>query len=118
MIIPLQVLFQNTQPIEKVETRIRQELAELEKFYNHIVSCQVDVEVPEHQRRGSVSKIRIDLSVSGKHAAIKPEPEPSSPETKQAEQHLEVKAEHKDVSMAVHAAFNTAHRRLEDFTGR
>jgi ribosome-associated translation inhibitor RaiA len=116
VIVPLQVLFQNTQPIEKVETRIRQELAELEKFYNHIVSCQVDVEVPEHQRRGSVSKIRIDLGVSRKHAVIKPEP--SSPETKQAAQHLEVKAEHKDVSMAVHAAFNTAHRRLEDFTGR
>lgn len=116
MIIPLQVLFQNTQPIEEVETRIRQELAELEKFYNHIVSCQVDVEVPEHRRRGSVYKIRIDLGILEKRPVTKPEPSP--PETKQEPKHLEVKAQHKDVSMAVHAAFNTAHRRLEDLVGR
>jgi len=102
--------------MEEVETRIRQELAELERFYNHIVSCHVDVEVPEHRRRGSVSKIRIDLGILEKRPVTKPEPRPA--ETKQEAQHLEVKAQHKDVAMAVHAAFNTAHQRLEDFAGR
>jgi len=32
MISPLQIEFRNTHPIEAVESRIRQELAELEKF--------------------------------------------------------------------------------------
>jgi hypothetical protein len=56
------------------------------------------------------------LGILEKRPGTKPEPSP--PETKQEPKHLEVKAQHKDVSMAVHAAFNTAHRRLEDLVGR
>jgi ribosome-associated translation inhibitor RaiA len=107
MMHPLQILFHNTQPIEDVETRIRQEMAELEKFYSQIVSCRVDVEVPEHRRHGSVSKIRVDLGVPGRSTMVKREA-----------QHLQVKAQHKDLSMAVHSAFNVARRRLQDFAGR
>ena len=69
MISPLQIEFRNTQPIEAVESRIRQELAEFEKFYNRLVSCRVEVEAPKHERRGSVSKVRIDLGVPAKDAA-------------------------------------------------
>ena len=38
MIFPLQIEFRNSQPIEAVEFRIRQELAEFEKFYNRLLS--------------------------------------------------------------------------------
>jgi ribosome-associated translation inhibitor RaiA len=107
MVIPLEISFHNTAPIGDAETRIRQELAELEKFYHQILSCRVDVEVPEQARRGSVSKIRIDLTIPGKR--------PSAMETKEEVQRLEIEAEHKDVCMAIHAAFNTAHCRLQEF---
>jgi len=43
MISPVQIEFRNTQPIEAVESRIRQELAEFEKFYNRLSSCRVEV---------------------------------------------------------------------------
>ena len=111
MILPLQIEFHNTRPVEDVETRVRQEFAELEKFYSQLVSCWVEVEVPEHERRGSVSKVRIDLGVPARHAMPQAEP------ARQEAEHVEVKAQRKDPSMAVHAAFNIARRRLEEFTG-
>jgi len=115
MIQPLQIEFHNTQPREDVEFRIRRELAELEKFYNRLVSCRVDVEIPENPRRGSLSEVRIDFAVPAKDAAT-----PAAVRNATVEQeieHLEVKAQHKDPIMAAHAAFNTAHRRLEEFAG-
>lgn len=116
MIIPLKIEFQNTQPIEPVEFRIRRELAELEKFYNRLVSCRVEVELPKHARRGSVSKVRIDFGVPAENAATPPGVRGVA--VKQDIEHLQVNAQHKDPVMAVHAAFNTARRRLEDFVGR
>jgi hypothetical protein len=118
MVQPLQILFHNTRPIEDEETRIRQEVAELEKSYSHLVSCRVDVEVPEHHRRGSLSKVRVDLGVPSRRAMAGTESSLlGGTKTKQELQHLLAKAQHKDVSMAVHAAFNIARRRLEDSTG-
>jgi ribosome-associated translation inhibitor RaiA len=112
MISPLQIEFRNTQPVEAVESRIRQELAEFEKFYNRLLSCRVEVEAPKHERRGSISKVRIDLGVPAEDATTRAELR-----GKQDTEHLEVKAQRKDASMAVHAAFNVARRRLKDFAG-
>ena len=69
MISPLQIEFRNTQPIGAAESRIRQELAEFEKFYNRLLSCHAEVEAPRHERRGSVSKVRIDFGVPVEDAA-------------------------------------------------
>lgn len=115
MISPLQIEFRNTQPIETVEFRIRRELAEFEKFYNRLVSCRVEVEAPKHERRGSVSKVRIDLGVPAKDAATRAELR--GVEVKQDTEHVEARAQRKDASMAVHAAFNIARRRLKEFVG-
>ena len=106
----LQVEFQNTPPIEKVEFRIRRELAELEKFYSRLVSCRVQVELPEHKRRGSITKVRIDFGVPSQDVATPPEVRAVT-----GTEHLQVAAEHQDAVMAVHAAFNLARRRLEEF---
>ena len=112
---PLQIEFRNTQPIETVEFRIRRELAEFEKFYNRLVSCHVEVEAPRQERRGSVSKVRIDFGVPMEDAAAGLEGR--GIEAKQGTHHLEVRAQRKDASMAVHAAFNVARRRLKEFSG-
>jgi len=113
MTSPLQIEFHNARPTEVVESRIRQELAEFEKFYDRLVSCRIDVEAPEHERRGSVSKVRIDFGLP---------PEDAAAWTalrgvvfRQGAEHMEVKAQRKDAAMAVHAAFNVARRRLKDF---
>jgi hypothetical protein len=110
---PLQIEFYNTQPIENVEFHIRRELAELEKFYNRLVSCRVEVEAPEHARRGSVSEVRIEFGVPVKDIVRELR---GGIESNQDTEHLEVKAQGKDASMAVHAAFNIARRRLEELT--
>jgi len=112
MILPLQIEFHNTRPVEGVESRIRQELAEFEKFYNRLVSCRVDVEAPEHERRGSICKVRIDFGLAAENGAVRAKTQ-GFEDTQDAE-HLEVKAQHKDAAMAVHAAFNIARRLLKD----
>lgn len=99
---PLKIEFHHAAPIQQAEIRARQELAELERFCHRIVSCRIDVEVPEHPRRGSVSKVKIDLGVPGARGI----------------DHLKLAAQHKDVAMAIHAAFNAAHRRLQDSGAR
>lgn len=115
MTSPLQIEYRNTHPTEAVESRIRQELAEFEKFYNRLLSCNVEVEAPKHERRGSVSRVRIDFGVPVEDAAF--ELEVRGVEAKQGTHHLEVRAQRKDASMAVHAAFNIARRRLREFVG-
>ena len=112
MISPLQIKFHNTPPLEGVESRVRQELAELEKFYKGLVSCHVDVEAPEHERRGSICKVRIDFGLASESATARARLE--GLEAKQDTEHLEVRAQRKDAAMAVHAAFNVARRRLKE----
>jgi hypothetical protein len=112
MMTPVEIRFHNTPPLEDAETGIRHELAALEKDCHDIVSCHVDVEVPEHPRHGSVSRIRLDLGfrgVTARAAAGGPE--------REIVEHHEVRAEHKDVLLAIHEAFKTARRRLKEFTG-
>ena len=69
------------------------------------------MEAPKHERRGSVSKVRIDFGVPAEDAATRAELRGIT--AKQDTEHLEVKAQRKDASMAVHAAFNVARRRLK-----
>jgi len=73
------------------------------------------VEAPKHEHRGSVSKVRIDLGVPAQDAAARAELRGA--EAGQDTKHLEARAQRKDASMAVHAAFNIARRRLEEFAG-
>ena len=112
MISPLQIEFHNTPPLEPVESRIRQELAEFEKYYNRLASCRIDVEAPEHERRGSVCKVRIDLGLPTEDA--KAWAKLQGLEARKGADHMLVNAQRKDAPMAVHAAFNVARRRLKD----
>jgi len=112
MIAPLQIEFHNTPTLEPVETRIRQELAELEKFYNRLASCHIEVEAPEHERRGSVCKVRIDFGLPTEDAKVWAELQGLT--AGQGAEHMLVNAQRKDAAMAVHAAFNIARRHLKD----
>ncbi len=111
MISPLQIEFHNTPPLEPVESRIRQELAELEKFYNRLISCRVDVEAPKHEHRGD-SKVRIDFGLPAEDAKTWADLEGLT--RREGAEHFLVNAQRKDAAMAAHAAFNMARRRLKD----
>jgi hypothetical protein len=108
----LHIEFHNTRPNEEVEFHIRREFTHLEKFYDRLVSCRVDVEAPEHKHRGGVDKVRVDFAFSRGDAKEWAELEGAT--SQQGLEHLEVKAQSKDPAMAVHAAFKAARRRLKD----
>jgi len=108
----LHIEFHKTRPNEEVEFRIRREFAHLEKFYDRLMTCRVDVEAPEHEHRGAVHKIRIDFGFPREDA--KEWAELEGARNLQGLEHLEVKAQSQDPAMAVHAAFKAARRRLKD----
>lgn len=114
---PLQIDFHNGHRQEDVETRVRQERAELEKFYHRIVSCRVEVQLPEHPRRGSLCKVLLELRVPSEDATT-PAALRGGQISGDGTELVVIEAEHKDPSLAVHEAFTTARRRLEEFTGR
>lgn len=103
--------FHNIRPQEAIEFRVRREFAQLEKFYDRFVSCRVDVEAPEHKRRGSVFKVRIDFGLPQEDATAWGKL--SGTPFGQGGEHMQVNAQSKDGAMAVHAAFNTARRLLK-----
>lgn len=123
MILPMQITFRNLEPSDPLDTLIRGEVAELEKYYHRIISCHVVVEVPErHHRSGSTYHVRIDLGVPGTEVVIKEEPNLHGAAQdigeEQAEKHLEVGVPHKDVRLAIRDAFRKARRRLQDYARR
>ena len=113
MAAPLKIEFHNTRPQEGLKFQICREFAKLEKFYDRFVTCLVDVEAPEHKYRRSVFKVRIDFGLQPEDATARAKY--SGVEFRQGAEHMQVNAQRKDGAMAVHAAFNTARRRLKDF---
>jgi ribosomal subunit interface protein len=72
---PLQITFRDVDHSEAVEARIREKIAKLDTFYNHITSCRVVVEqVQKHQHQGKLHNISIYASVPGKDLAVSNHP--------------------------------------------
>ncbi len=123
MILPMQVTFRNMDPSQAVETRIREEVAKLEKFYDRIIGCRVAVEIPrKHQHHGKVYHIRIDLTVPGGELVVKHEPGLHSAarqiELEREKKQLEVEGAYKDIYVAIRDAFKAARRKLQDYARR
>ncbi len=103
MEIPLLITFKNTEHSEYIEKEIQKRAEKLEKFFDHIISCRVVVDVPhKHRTKGNQYDIRIDISVPNNEIVVtKSTPAP--------------KDEHKNVHLAIKDAFNAAIRQLEDY---
>ena len=117
---PVQITFRNVNRSDLIEQRIRTEAAKLETFYKQLLGCRVAVEVPHrHHRNGSHYRIRIDLTLPGGEIIIRREPSSSSrvrqPGEPAIQKHLEVKIPHKNLRLAINAAFKAASRRLQDY---
>ena len=122
MTLPIQITFRNTEHSDRIEAKVRQEAAKLEKFYSPIMSCRVIIEAPEHRRKyGELHHVRIDLGVPGGELIVKHEPSlhGSMPEEqKKTAKHLEVATPHKHIDVAIRDAFRSARRQLEDYARR
>ncbi|MDA8231339.1 MAG: HPF/RaiA family ribosome-associated protein [Magnetospirillum sp.] len=105
MQIAPQITFRNMSPPMGAEDRIREKIAELERFFPRIMGCRVMVERLHHRhRKGDVFHVRLDVTVPGGELVVSRDP---------AEHHA-----HEDVQVAIHDAFDEARRRLEDHARR
>jgi len=88
-------------PSPAVEAAIRKRAEKLDRFSDRIMACRVVVEAPhQHQRKGKLYSIRIDLTVPGEEIPVTH----NGPEN-----HA-----HEDIYVAIRDAFDTAGRLLED----
>lgn len=123
MELPVQITFRNMAASPAVETRIREEAAKLETFYDRITSCRVVMEIPhQHHEKGNHFHVRIDIGVPGGEVVVRHEPDLHS-SIKELDdgaraKSLEASAPHKDAYVAIRDAFKAARRRLQDRVAR
>jgi ribosome-associated translation inhibitor RaiA len=95
------VSFHNLAPSPSLEAEARQEAAALDKVFDRIVSCRVTIEAPpQHHHKGPVYRVRVEVSVPGKHLVVSRAPADH--------------AEHADAHLALRDAFRAARRQLEE----
>ena len=101
---PVRVSFQGLDKVDEIETACLKEAERLERYYDRMTSCSVVVAVPHrHKTKGRKYEVRIDMSVPGQELAV----------TRVPPEHDE-----EPLEVAVHEAFKTARRRLEDYVSK
>ena len=123
MIGSLQISYRNIERTDELERRIREEAADLERFFDRIIGCHVMVEVPhEHREHGRHVHVRIDLVVPGGEIVVRREPSLHRAlqqlDTTENQKRFEVQAQHEHVFVALGDAFDVARRRLQDHVRR
>ena len=100
MKLPLQITSRDFDLTEPIESAIREEAKKLDLFYDQIMGCRVALEIPhQHQRKGVLYNVRIDITVPASEIVVKREP-------------------HEDLYVAIGDAFEAAQRQLQDYTER
>lgn len=102
---PLRIDLHHVPASPALEARIRASVAELETFFDRIVSCRVSVGAPNrHHRQGEPIHVCIEIGVPGERIVVggTPDEEPA----------------HADPHVALHDAFKVARRRLQVHAGR
>lgn len=120
-LIPTQITFRGMSHSDALEADIREQVARLERFHHRsIIRCHVLLEQPHrHRQDGRHFRVSIELTVpGGEPIVINREPSLHG-RLKDAEQDAhrkegEVDSVRQYAVVAVHEAFDTARRRLED----
>jgi len=100
MQMPLKIRFHGFPTSDAVEEDVRRRVADLEKSFPRIVSCNVSIELPHHhQQQGRAYRVQVDLGVPGKHLV--------------AGRSADADPAHQDVYVAIRDAFRAAERQLE-----
>lgn len=120
--IPLQITFHHAKATMDAEQRIRAEVEKLSRFYKRIMGCRVVIEGSSGRREGNPYLVRVDLTVPGGELVVRNEPSVTGsarqiekPEIRKA---LESRSSQKGLRLAIHDAFKSAGRRLEDYARR
>ena len=106
MQVPLQISFHGIDHSDAVEERIREKVAKLENYFDHMTSCRVVIEshhknVSNAHHKGEPFHIRIDVTVPGQELVVKRDPKDA---------HV-----HEDIYVALRDAFQAMERQLKDY---
>ena len=102
MDIPLQITFHNMKKSEALEDKIRERVKKLEKFFDHIISCRVLVDIPhKHKVKGNVYSIKIEIHVPNDDIVVT--------------RSNDLNKVNKFPAVMIKDAFNAATRQLEDY---
>ena len=97
MQVPLQISMHGIAHSDALYDLIRSRADKLERYYTHIMSCRVVLELAgRHKKHGKQFTVRIDMKVPGAELAV-------------TREHDE------DIQVALREAFDAARRRLEDY---
>lgn len=100
MQVPVKIDFQNMEPSEFIEKRVRERVDKLERFSSRLIGTHVTVEAPHHHHhKGNEYKVRIVLHLPGAELVVSRYP---------GDMHA-----HTDVYVAIRDAFDAAERQLE-----
>lgn len=98
---PLQITFRGLPHSDAVEANVREKAEKLNKFYPHIMGCQIVVEAEHHHHhQGNLYHVRIDIKTPQKEIVV-------------SREHHDNQA-HEDVYVTIRDAFKSARRQLED----
>jgi cold shock CspA family protein len=120
--IPLQITFHHAKATTDAEERIRAEVGKLSRFYRRIMGCRVVVEGSSGRREGNPYLVRVDLTVPGGELVVRNEPSLAGSarqiEKPEIRKGMESRRSQKGLRVAIHDAFKSAGRRLEDYARR
>lgn len=123
MTLPLQVTFRNVPLPDRVEAVVRRRAAQLDRYYDAIMSCRVLVErADRHHADGSRFHVRVELGVPGGEVVVSHDSSlhggarrTGRPRERKED---EIDRAHKHAEVAVRKAFDAVRRRLQDFARR
>jgi len=102
MNLPVEITFRNMGASDALENNVRGKVQKLQQICDRINSCRVVIEANhQHQHKGNLFHVRIDLAVPGHELVVSRDP---------AENQA-----HEDAYVAVRDAFNAARRQVEKF---
>jgi ribosome-associated translation inhibitor RaiA len=114
----LQITWRNMPGSPAVSRCIRDRLDKLAAHFDSLLGAHVVVSAPpRHHRHGQPFHVAIDLVLPGAELAVGREPAAArvtSPERAGRHPKVSRASRHADAYLAVHDAFDQAHRRLED----
>ena len=102
MQIPLEVVFEDIDPSDAVDARLREEAVKLEQFAERITSARVVVAKPHrHHHKGNTYRVRIVITMPGA-ADVIVNRDPGD------------RGAHEDIYVTIRDAFSAARRQLQD----
>lgn len=106
MQVPLELTFKNMEQSDAVEAAVRERVDKLGRYFRHIISCRVALEVPNRTRSRTARNYRvsIEISVPGEELVVSRDPRPYE--------------KYNDLYVTIRDAFNAAERQLQSYAGR